>query len=146
MNQILFAPNAITAAIDWTETSTVVIAGIVIVLLMLIALIFVFYIFGAIVSSLVNKSSKSSKKEKKAKGQQNVSETSTEQDTATQNIIENAIDNNDSNELIAVISAAIAAEGEDNFTIKSIRRKKDKDTRQRNAWALAAVHHNTKSF
>ncbi len=148
MEKFLFAPTAVAAAVDWTETATVVIAGICIVLLILIVLIFVFYIFGALVSSRVNKNSKNSKKEKAKKKKEEhkedipaavVEKTKPVKIENTQTAEETKPD-----DLIAVISAAVAAsEGENNFTIKSIKKK---NTTQRNAWAFAAVSHNTKPF
>ena len=53
----------------------------------------------------------------------------------------------DEEELIAVISAAIAAyEGEGNFTIRSVKRRGDKNPQARSAWSMAGLGGNMRRF
>ncbi len=140
--------------IDWVQVATVVIAGIVIVLGVLLVLIGVFGSFGKLVSGLEN-SAKKRKARKAAKKTEKESGTSAiigdENITASANPSEKAMpysapaaEQGISGEVVAAITAAIAAsEGSSNFVIRSVKRK---DAGSRNPWARAAVADNTRAF
>lgn len=63
--ELLNIAAPVAAKIDWAQTATVVISGIVIVMLVLVVLIFIFKGFGAIMSK-TGKSSKAKNKSAKA--------------------------------------------------------------------------------
>ena len=65
--ELLNIAAPVAAKIDWAQTATVVISGIVIVMLVLVVLIFIFKGFGAIMSK-TGKSSKAKNKSAKAPG------------------------------------------------------------------------------
>lgn len=129
------------AAIDWTYTITVVVAGVLIVVGMLILLIFIFKAFGAIVSA----TEKSAKKRKEKKNETSKAEApvvtpAPASVAAPAPVVENGI----SGEVVAAISAAIAvSEGGNPVVIRSIRKK---SVSGRNPWASAAVADNTRPF
>lgn len=129
--------------IDWTQVATVVISGVGIVLGVLIVLIMVFYAFG----TLVSKSESLARARKEKKAQKGAKALETEEPPAEVSpaaVQAKAESAQSSDELIAVIAAAVAAnEQGGGFVIKSIKKK---NTRGANAWARAAVMDNTKPF
>lgn len=145
MNLSAFAPAAMAAAINWTEVATVVISGVGIVLGVLLVLILVFYAFGAVVSkseSLAKR--RKAKKTEKAQVQAETAAPAAVQESAPQAAPAVQQGTEQPGELIAVITAAVAAQEQSgNFVIKSIKKR---NARQSNAWARAAVIDNTKSF
>ena len=111
--------------VDWVQTSTVVIAGIVIVMLVLAILIAIFKGFG--------KAAEGGKKSSKKAAQ-----------PAPAKAAAPAVQSGISGEIVAAISAAIyAAEGGKQVTIRSIRVK---NVAGRNPWAAAAIADNTRPF
>lgn len=146
--------------VDWIEVATVVIAGIVIVLGVLLVLIGVFGSFGKLVSGLENsakkrKARKAAKKAAKQAAKEKAGEAAviceTDVPSASEKEAENrrpvlsaAEEQGVSGEVVAAITAAIAAsEGSSNFVIRSVKRK---DAGSRNPWARAAVADNTRAF
>lgn len=135
--------------IDWAEVATVVIAGVGIVLGVLIVLIGVFGGFGSAVSNIEKavKNRKAKKAEKKA--EENAAEAS-DRAVPAQAVVASAVkpapvvEQGISGEVVAAITAAVAAsEGGGSFVIRSVKRK---DVGSRNPWARAAVNDNTRSF
>lgn len=121
--ELLNIAAPVAAKIDWAQTATVVISGIVIVMLVLVVLIFIFKGFGAIMSK-TGKSSKAKNKSAKAPAAPAASG------------IDPAV--------VAAISAAVSAyEGGAPFTVRAIRVKKPAG---RNPWAAAAAAENARPF
>lgn len=118
--ELLNIAAPVAAKIDWAQTATVVISGIVIVMLVLVVLIFIFKGFGAIMSK-TGKSSKAKNKSAKAPAA-----------PAKKPAV------------VAAISAAVSAyEGGAPFTVRAIRVKKPAG---RNPWAAAAAAENARPF
>lgn len=119
--------------VDWVQTSTVVISGIVIVMLVLIILIAIFKGFGKAAEG----GKKSSKKVQPAPEKAAAPAVSAPAPAP-------AVQSGISGEIVAAISAAIyAAEGGKQVTIRSIRVK---NVSGRNPWAAAAIADNTRPF
>lgn len=123
----------------WGSVGIITITGILVVFLILAILILFFWLMGTIFKS-IDKSRAAKKEAEKlnapapaAAPAPVVEETAAEED----------IDNDE--EIVAVISAAIAAyEGESGYTIKSISRHTDRRTRS--AWSLAGLGKNMRQF
>lgn len=131
-------------------TSTVVIAGIVIVVAMLILLIIIFNVFGLIVGSAASKSTKKSSKKQSDSQEMAVA-------TAPVAKAEAVAQNGISGEIVAAISAAIYALEGESAQICSITpavatagapvpATKTSPITSRNPWAQAAVVENTRAF
>ncbi len=119
--------------VDWVQTSTVVIAGIVIVMLVLLVLIAIFKGFGRAVS----------KGEKSVNSNEQTPQAVPFSPAAAPAAVP-AVQNGISGEIVAAIAAAVyAAEGGKQVTIRSIRLK---NVAGRNPWAAAAIAENTKPF
>lgn len=143
---------AIGGAVDWAQVATVVVAGVGIVLGVLIVLIFVFSGFGKLVSSMETSAKKRAAK-KAAKKAEKAAEPAqptapavkaappvVQAPVAPAPVVEAGI----SGEIVAAITAAIAAqEGTNQFVIRSVKKK---DVGSRNPWARAAVMDNTRAF
>ena len=150
--------------VEWVQVATVVIAGICIVLGVLIVLIFVFNGFGKLVSSMEASAKKrAAKKAAKKAAKEAAKEASKEagkEVKITQVIAPNimaappvakapvapapVVEEGISGEVVAAITAAIAAqEGNNQFVIRSVQKK---DVGSRNPWARAAVTDNTRAF
>ena len=147
---------AMGEAIDWVQVATVVVAGVGIVMAVLIVLIFVFSGFGKLVSSMEALAKKRAAKKaakKAAKSAEKAEEKAmpaapavkaappvTQTPVAPAPVVEAGI----SGEVVAAITAAIAAqEGNNQFVIRSVKKK---DVGSRNPWARAAVMDNTRAF
>ena len=134
--------------VDWAEVATVVIAGVGIVLGVLIVLIGVFGGFGAAVSG-IEKAAKNRKLKKAAKKAAKNAEKASDSAAPVQAAAPAAkpapvVEQGISGEVVAAITAAVAAsEGNGAFVIRSVKRK---DVGSRNPWARAAVQDNTRSF
>lgn len=129
--------------VDWTQTATVVIAGVFIVLAVLIVLIGIFIGFGTAVSKSEN-AAKGHKKDKKPAVQQPVAPPKAE--VPVQKAVHKApaAQEGISGEVVAAITAAVtASEGGQTVVIRSIRKK---NVSGRNPWAAAAISDNTRSF
>ena len=148
--------TAIGGAVDWAQVATVVVAGIGIVLGVLIVLIFVFNGFGKLVSSMEAAAKKRAAKKaakKAAKNAEKAGENTqpaapavkvappvVKAPVAPAPVVEAGI----SGEIVAAITAAVAAQdGNNQFVIRSVKKK---DVGSRNPWARAAVLDNTRGF
>lgn len=129
--------------VDWTQTATVVIAGVFIVLAVLIVLIGIFIGFGTAVSKSEN-AAKGHKKDRKPAVQQ--APPAPKAEPSVQKAVNNvqAAEAGISGEVVAAITAAItASEGGRTVVIRSIKKK---NVSVRNPWAAAAISENTRSF
>lgn len=152
----LFLYQAALGAVDWAQVATVVVAGIGIVLGVLIVLIFVFSGFGKLVSSIEAFAKKRAAKKAAKKAAKNAEKATQSAQPAAPAVkaapsvakapatpapvVEAGI----SGEVVAAITAAIAAqEGSNQFVIRSVKKK---DVGSRNPWARAAVAENTRGF
>ena len=132
----------LTADTSVTFTTTVVIAGITIVLGVLLLLILVFYLFSIIVQKLESMSKvRAEKKAKKAQADvSNPNETPAPvRPSASAPKVEQGI----SGEVVAAIAAAVVASEGPSAVIRSIKKK---NVGGRNPWAQAANIDNTKPF
>lgn len=122
----------------WGSVGILALTGILVVFLILGILIFFFWLMGVIFKALDK-----SKAEKKASEDAAKAEIS-----ATAAEVVQADDEADSEEeLIAVISAAIAAyEGSGDFTIRSVKRRGDAKPETRSAWGMAGLNGNMRQF
>ncbi len=122
----------------WSSVGIITLTGLLVVFVILAVLILFFMLLGAIFKSIDN--SKKKKAEAKA-----VEETKAAEpvQAAAEDVSAEAVNSDD--ELIAVISAAVAAytDGE-GFTIKSVRKHEGK--RVRSAWSAAGITENTRPF
>ena len=123
----------------WSSVGIITVTGILVVFFILALLIFLFWGMGQIFKALDKKkaakleAAKAAEAAKQAESAPVVEEESDE-------------DYSDDDEIIAVISAAIAAYSEQDgksYEIRSIRRK---DSRTRSAWSLAGIGENTRPF
>lgn len=142
--------------VEWIQVATVVLAGVGIVLGVLIVLIFVFSGFGKLVSSMEASAKKRAAK-KAAKKAVKEAEKAAENAQTAAPVVKAAppvaqapvapapvVEAGISGEVIAAITAAIAAqEGNNQFVIRSVKKK---DVGSRNPWARAAVMDNTRAF
>ncbi len=149
LSSILLAATGITPDRSATFTSTVVIAGIVIVLGILVLLIFVFKAFGAIVHGAETRSKK--KKLKAMENQVTVAQAPASAPAAPAAkaapaapapVVESGIPG----EVVAVIAAAVAASEGPGAVVQSVRRVRPNPVGVRNPWAVAAVAENTRPF
>lgn len=146
----MYSVNLALDWVDWTQTATVVISGVVIVLGVLLVLIAIFIGFGSAVSKSENAAKKKTKK--KDKNNQNADETIAPANikSASASSVKSADtaalagQSGVNGEVVAAITAAIAAsEGNGQFVIRSIKKK---NVSTRNPWAAAAIIENTKPF
>ena len=107
------------------------------VFLILAILIFMFWLMGTIFKAV----DKSKNAKAEAKSKQIAEAAETKPVSEPEAVAEE--DYTDNEELVAVISAAIAAYTEQSFTIKSIRKR---DSRKRSAWSTAGISENTRPF
>ena len=119
---------------DWSLGINVTITGLVVVFGMLVLLVFVLFLFG-LVFDKTPKKAKTVKEEKKPepKVAPVVSPSKTENNTQ-------------SDEIIAVIAAAVASMYEGSDVKPVIRRIVKNERRARPAWTSAGVFENTRSF
>ncbi len=118
----------------WSSVGIIALTGILVVFLILAILIFIFWLMGTIFKVMGK-----SKKEKKsaAEAEKAVAAPVTAPEPAEEE------DYADDEELVAVISAAIAAYTEESFTVKSIRKRGSRST---SAWRTAGISQNTRPF
>ncbi|MDE6731858.1 MAG: OadG family protein [Oscillospiraceae bacterium] len=142
INRIQKQPDAASQLADpdyWGSVGILTLTGILVVFLILAILIFVFWLMGTIFKA-VDKS----KAEKKALEEAAKVEAPA---PAPAPVVEAAAEVDDDEELVAVISAAIAAyEGDGGFTITSIRRRETSAGSSRSAWSLAGLNGNMRQF
>ena len=140
LSSILLAATGIVADRSATFTSTVVIAGIVIVLGILVLLIFVFKAFGAIVHGAETRGKK--KKLKVTVASAPSAPAVKAAPAAPAPVVESGIPG----EVVAVIAAAVAASEGPGAVVQSVRRVRPNPVGVRNPWAAAAVAENTRPF
>lgn len=132
-------PDAATQLTDkdyWGSVGILSLTGLLVVFLILATLIFFFWLIGVIFKSIDK--SKAEKKAESAKAEK-------PEAPAPAEAVESAPADNDE-ELVAVISAAIAAyEGEGGFTIRSIKRRGE-NTRKVSAWRAAGIRDGMNQF
>ncbi len=133
-------PDAASQLADkdyWGSVGILALTGILVVFLILAILIFFFWLMGTIFKSIDK-----SKAEKKASEAAKAAAPK----PAVETVVE-AAPEDDEEELIAVISAAIAAyEGDGGFTIRSVKRHGDGGSRVQSAWRSAGVRGNMSQF
>lgn len=144
MNQLLL--NSAQLLLKGTDrnlgagtVSSVVITGIVVVFIGLILLIFFVFLYGKIFEAINNKKSEKSKKILESKAP--VIKTQESSAAASVPVVEDGIDE----EIVAVITAAIAAMSADSgkkMMLKSVKYAKP----SRPAWANAGIIENTRPF
>lgn len=115
---------------------TVVLTGISVVFLGLILLIFFVWLMGKIFDAIKSNS------KKKAETKTAVPETKAAPASASAPAME--IEDGISDEIVAVIAAAVAAMS-DSYTVKSVRKSTAKSSR-RTAWGIQGVSESTKVF
>lgn len=120
----------------WSSVGIITLTGLLVVFVILALLIFFFILLGAIFKSIDNSKKKKAEASEEAKAAEPVQ-------AAAEDVSAEAVNSDD--ELIAVISAAVAAytDGE-GFTIKSVRKHEGK--RVRSAWSAAGITENTRPF
>ena len=124
----------------WGSVGILALTGILVVFLILAILIFFFWLIGVIFKA-VNKSRAENKASVEA-AKVDVPVPAAEAAPAP----EAAAEDNDE-ELIAVITAAIAAyEESGDFTIKSVRKRGDKNPQARSAWSMAGLNGSMRQF
>ena len=121
----------------WGSVGIITLTGVLVVFVILAILIFFFMLLGAIFKSIDNN--------KKKKAEAKTAEASKASENVKAVVEEVSADEASDDELIAVISAAVAAytDGE-GFTIKSVRKREGK--RARSAWSAAGITENTRPF
>lgn len=125
----------------WGSVGILTITGILVVFLILAILIFFFWLMGTVFKAI-----------DKSKAAKKAAALETEKVPAPAPVVEaaEAVQEegpDDEEEIVAVISAAIAAYAEADgtaYTIKSIRRHKD--NRSRSAWSMAGISGNMREF
>ena len=114
------------ANINWTETWSVVLVGLVVVFSVLLILVAICWVMGKIFSALTGGKNGGAQAGKKSE--------------AASPVVEDGI----SDEIVAAISAAVACmmgSGKP-FALKSVRRAKE----TRSAWSAAGIAENTRPF
>ena len=143
INRIQKLPDAAAQLGDkdyWGSVGILALTGILVVFLILAILIFFFWLMGTIFKA-VDKS----RAEKKASVE-------AAKVDAPAPVVEaapaaEAADEENDEELIAVITAAIAAyEESGDFTIKSVRKRGDKNPQARSAWSMAGLNGSMRQF
>lgn len=122
----------------WGSVGIITLTGILVVFLILAILIFFFWLLGTIFKG-VDKALKNKAEAKKKAAEAAV----VKPVVAEPQPVAEEVDYTDDEEIVAVISAAIAAYTEQGFTIKSIRKR---NTRVRSAWSTAGITENTRPF
>lgn len=140
IDRIQKLPDAASQLADkdyWGSVGILALTGILVVFLILAILIFFFWLMGTIFKAIDK-----SRAEKKASEDAAKSEAPAAAVEAVETVEET-----DDEELIAVISAAIAAyEGEGDFTIRRVRKRGDKNPKTRSAWSMAGLGGNMRQF
>ncbi len=121
----------------WGSVGIITVTGILVVFLILAILIFFFWLMGTIFKAVG--ASKARKKAAAAESAPAPAPVTAEPEAVEE---EEEITNDD--EIIAVISAAVAAFSEGSCTIKSVSRHTDRRTRS--AWSMAGLGRNMRQF
>lgn len=122
----------------WGSVGIITLTGILIVFAILAILIFLFWLLGTIFKNIDKK-----KKAEAAKAAAPAAPVAVSAPAAAEEIEE---DGDSDEEIMAVISAAIAAYAEEEGTSYTIRDVKRRDSRTRSAWSLAGIGENTRPF
>ena len=128
--------------IPWTKVWAVVITGLVVVFLALVLLIVFVQIFGKIFSGIANKEKKGSKPDVIPVPQVTVPE------NVTRSVPEPVVSGDD-DEVIAVISAAVAmmaARDGKKYAVRSINRTENRRRSAGSVWGAAGQRENTLPF
>ena len=134
MFQNLTAPTVVNT--DWGHATSVTITGVVLVFCMLVLLVLILAVSGKIFSLLSKDGSKKPKAEKPV---------APKKQEAAKPVV--ALNNTqDNNEIIAVISAAVAMMYEGSEVKPIIRKIQKSTTRKRPSWTKAGIFENTRSF
>ena len=125
------------ADIDWTQTWSVVLVGLVVVFAVLIILVLICWAMGKVFSAVSGGNGDSGRTEKKAAPAPVVPAVKT---GTVSPVVEDGI----SDEIVAAISAAVACmmEPGKSFALKSVRRARE----ARSAWSAAGIAENTRPF
>ena len=123
--------------VDWNLAVNVTVTGIVLVFLMLLLLVLILYIFGAISVGITKSKDKKASIVKAKAYADMISNTDSKPISTAQP--------EDSDEIIAVISAAVSAlySGK---KVKPVIKSIKKSSTRRSAWANAGISDNTKAF
>lgn len=124
----------------WGSVGIITVTGILVVFFILAILIFLFWLMGTVFQN-VDKSKKAKAEAAKAAAAKAAPAPAP---AAVEEVSEEDEDNDD--EIMAVISAAIAAYAEEEGTSYTIRDVKRRDKRARSAWSLAGIGENTRPF
>lgn len=132
--------GSIANGYSWADAMNVTVCGIVIVFVMLIFLVLIIMIFGSLMNGLSHSSGKQ-EKPKQNKPTEAPSSVTAPPVQPTVTVEE------DSDEIIAVISAAVSAIYEGTGKKPAIRAIKRADSNgARSAWASAGIFENTRAF
>ena len=126
----------------WSSVGIITLTGLLMVFVILALLILIFWAMGQFFKAVDKKKAAKLEAEKAAKAAEAAKK------AAEAPVVEEIAEDDfaDDDEIIAVISAAIAAYSEQDgkqYEIRSIRRK---DSRTRSAWSLAGIGENTRPF
>ena len=124
----------------WGSVGIITVTGILVVFFILAILIFLFWLMGTLFQN-IDKSKKAKAEAAKAAAAKAAPAPAP---AAVEEVAEEDEDNDD--EIMAVISAAIAAYAEEEGTSYTIRDVKRRDKRARSAWSLAGIGENTRPF
>ena len=141
VDRILALPDAHTQLTDpdyWGSVGIITLTGILVVFFILAILIFLFWLMGTIFKN-IDKSKKA-----KAEAAKAAAVKTAPAPAPVEQVVPEAVD--DADEIMAVISAAIAAYAEEEGTSYTIRDVKRRDNRSRSAWSLAGIGENTRPF
>ena len=124
----------------WGSVGIITVTGILVVFFILAILIFLFWLMGTAFQN-IDKSKKAKAEAAKAAAAKAAPAPAP---AAVEEVAAEDEDNDD--EIMAVISAAIAAYAEEEGTSYTIRDVKRRDKRARSAWSLAGIGENTRPF
>ncbi len=124
----------------WGSVGIITVTGILVVFFILAILIFLFWLMGTVFQN-IDKSKKAKAEAAKAAAAKAAPAPAP---AAVEEVAEEDEDNDD--EIMAVISAAIAAYAEEEGTSYTIRDVKRREKRARSAWSLAGIGENTRPF
>lgn len=129
---------------DWGLVGSTVLTGLLVVFLILVFLIFIFWLMGKVMVGLDNRKKRANEKKAQEKEPASVTEV---KPVEVQTPVQEEYEDENDEEIIAVIAAAVAAYSEADgkqYRIASISRKKEKT--KRNSWNGAGVVENTRPF
>ena len=129
----------------WGSVGIISLTGILVVFFILAILIFVFWLMGKVFVTAANRK-KSKALAEKAAAEKAAAKPEPAAPAPAVEAASDEADYDDDEEIMAVISAAIAAYAEQDgtsYTIKDVRRM---DSRTRSAWSLAGIGENTRPF